>query len=416
MAAEEQVDEPFLVARRIARVRFERAEDDGAGTELRHLVDIREGRPLFLDARHVREDAVGPRRRLQLLHRVFALADAELVGPRLDEQHVVLVAHRHHAHELLGREVGEPEIRLERTAVVRHVDVGITHLAAPVAADLLVGHVVIDARELLVVLQIDAELDREVVLLVRLVVDPGLTDLEELLQVLVELGLGHALPLAVPFGREGSRSARSCKPIGYLRRVSLAEPATGSRLRSEPRTAAQVRIITAALDLFAEHGVNGTSLQMIADAIGVTKAAIYHQFKTKEEIVLAAVEVELAKLETALDAADAEDDLPRARELVLTQVIDLAVERRSMVSAVQHDPVIVRVLARHEPFRRLMDRLFIVLTGGDADADARVRAAMVSAAIGGAVTHPLVVDLDDETLRSELLTHALALLGIDASS
>jgi hypothetical protein len=63
-----------------------------------------------------------------------------------------------------------------------------------------------------------------------------------------------------------------------------------------------------------------------------------------------------------------------------------------------------------------MDRLFIVLTGGDADADARVRAAMVSAAIGGAVTHPLVVDLDDETLRSELLTHALALLGIDASS
>ena len=43
---------------------------------------------------------------------------------------------------------------------------------------------------------------------------------------------------------------------------------------------------------------------MIADAIGVTKAAIYHQFKTKDEIVLAAIEVELAKLETALDAAE----------------------------------------------------------------------------------------------------------------
>ncbi len=36
---------------------------------------------------------------------------------------------------------------------------------------------------------------------------------------------------------------------------------------------------------------------MIADAIGVTKAAVYHQFKTKEEIVVAAVEVELARLE-----------------------------------------------------------------------------------------------------------------------
>ena len=67
------------------------------------------------------------------------------------------------------------------------------------------------------------------------------------------------------------------------------------------RSAAQTRIVTAALALFAEHGVNGTSLQMIADAIGVTKAAVYHQFKTKDEIVLAAAEVELAKLEAALD-------------------------------------------------------------------------------------------------------------------
>ena len=52
---------------------------------------------------------------------------------------------------------------------------------------------------------------------------------------------------------------------------------------------------------------------MIADAIGVTKAAIYHQFKTKDEIVLAAVEVELVKLEAALDAAEAERDPARGR-------------------------------------------------------------------------------------------------------
>ena len=34
------------------------------------------------------------------------------------------------------------------------------------------------------------------------------------------------------------------------------------------------RIIAAAVDLFAEHGVGGTSLQMIADYVGVTKAAV----------------------------------------------------------------------------------------------------------------------------------------------
>lgn len=185
--------------------------------------------------------------------------------------------------------------------------------------------------------------------------------------------------------------------------MSVAEPVTVRRLRSVARSAAQTRIINAALDLFAEHGVNGTSLQMIADAIGVTKAAIYHQFKTKDEIVFAAVEVELVKLETALDAAETEESPLRARELVLTQVIDLAVERRRMVSAVQHDPVVVRFLAKDETFRQLMARLYTVLTGGDAGAEARVRAAMVSAAIGGAVMHPLVMDLDDDTLRSHLI-------------
>ena len=170
-----------------------------------------------------------------------------------------------------------------------------------------------------------------------------------------------------------------------------------------PYRPAQARIIDAALDLFAEHGVNGTSLQMIADAIGVTKAAIYHQFKTKDEIVFAAIDVELAKLATALDAAEAEASPARAREIVLTQVIDAAVARRRMVSAVQHDPVVVRFLADHEPFRQLMTRLYSLLTGGDTTAEARVRAAMASAAIGGAVMHPLVMDMDDAALRSQLM-------------
>jgi AcrR family transcriptional regulator len=196
--------------------------------------------------------------------------------------------------------------------------------------------------------------------------------------------------------------------------VSLTEPVTARRSGAGARSAAQTRTVHAALDLFAEHGVNGTSLQMIADAIGVTKAAIYHQFKTKDEIVVAAVEVELVKVEAALDAAEAETSLSRARELVLTQVIDLAVERRRMLSAVQHDPVIVRTLAKHEPFRQLMQRLFTVLTGGDAGVDARVRAAMVSAAIGGAAVQPLVADLDDATLRAKLLDLSQRLLDLPA--
>ncbi len=185
--------------------------------------------------------------------------------------------------------------------------------------------------------------------------------------------------------------------------MSSAGPPAASRLGRAPRSAAQTRIVTAALVLFAEHGVGGTSLQMIADAIGVTKAAVYHQFRTKEEIVVAAVEVELARLEPALDAAEADECGPRALDLLLTQVIALAVERRRMVSTLEYDPVVVRLLAEHEPFTTFMQRLFRLLVGFGTGAEARVRAAMISTAIGGAVTHPLVADLDDDALREQLL-------------
>src|SRR4029450_5312125 len=169
-------------------------------------------------------------------------------------------------------------------------------------------------------------------------------------------------------------------------------------------------------DLFAAHGVGGTSLQMIADAIGVTKAAVYHQFKTKEEIVVAAAEAELARVEAAVEAAEAEPTPGQARDLLVTRIVDLAVERRRMESTLLGDPVIVRFFAHHEPFRRVMDRLYRLLMGDDTAADARVPAAMLTAAIGGAVMHPLVADLDDDTLRSQLLHLARRFLDLPDST
>lgn len=176
----------------------------------------------------------------------------------------------------------------------------------------------------------------------------------------------------------------------------------GSPLRSIRRSAAQTRVLDAALQLIGEHGVGGTSLQMIADVIGVTKAAVYHQFKTKEEIVIALTERELGGLEEALEAAEAEDHPPRARELLLDGVIDLAVKRRGAASTLQFDPVVVRLLAEHQPFQQFIQRLYSVLVGGAGD-DARVTAAMLSGAIAVGVMHPLVADVDDEALRSQLL-------------
>jgi AcrR family transcriptional regulator len=190
------------------------------------------------------------------------------------------------------------------------------------------------------------------------------------------------------------------------------KPEGRRRLGSIPRTGAQTRILNAALDLFADHGVSGTSLQMIADAIGVTKAAVYHQFKTKEEIVIAVTEMELANLEDALEAAEAEDDPLRARKVLLTHVIDMAVERRGWVRTLQNDPIIVRLLGEYEPFRQFISRLYGILLDEPDDTEARISAALFSGAIAGGIINPLVDDIDAATLRAALIELTQRMLNL----
>lgn len=178
--------------------------------------------------------------------------------------------------------------------------------------------------------------------------------------------------------------------------------AAGGPLGPSDYTKAQLRIIEAATVLFAEHGVSATSLQMIADAIGVTKAAVYHRFPSKEQIILAVAEVVLTGLEAAVEAAEKEPSRAGARRVLIDGMIELGVQRRPLASILQRDPTMLRFVDQHEPFQRVMERLYRVLMGGRRGAEARARAALVSSAIAGVVIHPLTQDLDDAALRSQL--------------
>ena len=46
------------------------------------------------------------------------------------------------------------------------------------------------------------------------------------------------------------------------------------------------RILEIAFHLFTTKGYEKTSIQDIVDALGMSKGAIYHHFKSKEEILL----------------------------------------------------------------------------------------------------------------------------------
>jgi hypothetical protein len=128
--------------------------------------------------------------------------------------------------------------------------------------------------------------------------------------------------------------------------------------------------------------------------------------------VLAVAETELATLEEALERAEAQPSRAKGRRLLLEQVIDMAVSRRRWVRALQNDPVMIRLLAQDAPLAELMERVYGLLMGDTDGPEAQVRAAMMSAAIGATVVHPLVDNLDEETLRTELLRVARRLFGV----
>ena len=74
---------------------------------------------------------------------------------------------------------------------------------------------------------------------------------------------------------------------------------------------------------------------------------------------------------------------------------------RHALATLQNDPVLFRLLAAPGPARRLFERLYGTLLADLDGPVARVRAAVLSSAIGS-VGQALVAEVDDETLRDEL--------------
>lgn len=163
------------------------------------------------------------------------------------------------------------------------------------------------------------------------------------------------------------------------------------------------RVLEAAQELFAEHGVSGTSLQAIADALGVTKAAVYHQFSTKEEIVLAVVTPALDELRLAIDAAEALPTAKARRSALLSALVSLAIDHSDVSAVLRNDPVVTRTLEDHPPQRSVAERLESMLLGPTPTVQQRVAATVAVLGVMQARHDPRLRDLDDTALRAALL-------------
>lgn len=98
--------------------------------------------------------------------------------------------------------------------------------------------------------------------------------------------------------------------------MARAPESSRSTARSSTRRdLVESQIIQEATRLFAERGFSGTSLKDIADAAGLTRPALYHYVKSKDEI-LARLVTELAEMPArVLEAMHGEEGLSTTERL-----------------------------------------------------------------------------------------------------
>jgi AcrR family transcriptional regulator len=179
-----------------------------------------------------------------------------------------------------------------------------------------------------------------------------------------------------------------------------------------PRGQGRARVVNAALELFAEHGVSGTSLQMIADHLGVTKAAVYFQFKTKEDIVLAVLGPAFDTMRSIVDAAESAASPADAADVALRRVVDLMIDHRQVYATLYRDPEVQRIVEAHAEFQSLSYRLGQLLVGPNADARRRVAMSVLGAGLAHVGLDPQLADVDDAALRDALVDLGRTLMGV----
>lgn len=139
-----------------------------------------------------------------------------------------------------------------------------------------------------------------------------------------------------------SRSLRTFPCAALGRAIIGAVPGTPSSSRSKGERTQQ-RIVEHAVERFGVAGFRATSLAAVARDVGITAAAIYPYFRTKEELFVAAAEVDLARLVAEAEEASAGAPMPWMAFV------------QALVTALDRHPLAVRILT--EGPRELTDEL-----------------------------------------------------------
>jgi AcrR family transcriptional regulator len=153
---------------------------------------------------------------------------------------------------------------------------------------------------------------------------------------------------------------------------------------AEDRHGTRGRIQAVALDLFAEQGYDKTSLREIAERLGVTKAALYYHFKSKEDIVRSLFDDYTRDVDELIAWGSGQPRTAATRRGLLDRYVDIVVRRTDIFRFLENNQAAMRNLesaGTKELFRARMRALIDLTQEPAAPLPERMRASLAFTAV-----------------------------------
>uniref|UniRef100_UPI003F493230 TetR family transcriptional regulator n=1 Tax=Nonomuraea sp. CA-252377 TaxID=3240003 RepID=UPI003F493230 len=167
------------------------------------------------------------------------------------------------------------------------------------------------------------------------------------------------------------------------------------------------RILAAARSLFAARGYRATSMQAIADEVGITKAALYYHFASKDEILRHLTLPLLEELEDALGDAERAGDAQTVRWRAIEGYVEVHLRHRQTLLMLVRDMTLLVQAPLADRFRAAIALANELVCGPERSLEWRVRASQVVAGLGDPVV--LFLDAPAGRIRRHILDGARAL-------
>lgn len=139
----------------------------------------------------------------------------------------------------------------------------------------------------------------------------------------------------------------------------MTEAPREAREQNQPST--RERIQQTAIALFSEHGYEHTSLREIAEHLGVTKAALYYHFKTKEDIAASFFESYAVDLDRICEWGDTRPRDLETRTELLRRYAEVIRAHVPVLKFMQNNQAALTRLDRMSVFRMRQRRLHALL-------------------------------------------------------